>query len=71
MTEHHNQAKSIVVGNAAPVENRPRMAHPATFSVKMWGGCALLGFPEGLAHQDSLNILVLIVDPGHPYTINL
>ena len=38
MTEHHNQAKSIVVGNAAPVENRPRMAHPATFSVKMWGG---------------------------------
>ena len=27
---------------------------------------ALLGFPEGLARQDSLNLLVLSVDLGYP-----
>ena len=58
MTDRHNQAKSIVVGNAsvltgntcggnlrvisvAPVENRTRMANPATFSLKIWGGFAI------------------------------
>lgn len=41
MTEHHNQAKAFVVGNASPVENRRRMANPATFPPKIWGGFAI------------------------------
>ena len=41
MTDHHNQAKSSVVGNASPVENRIRMANLVTFSPKIWGGFAI------------------------------
>ena len=41
MTGYHNQAKSSVVGNASPVENRRRMANPAIFPPKIWGGFAI------------------------------
>ena len=41
MTEYHNQAKSIVVGNASPVENRRTMVNPAAVPPKIWAGFAI------------------------------
>ena len=41
MTEYHNPAKSIVVGNASPVENRIRMVNPAVVPPKIWAGFAI------------------------------
>ena len=41
MTEHHNQAKSSIVGNASPVENRRTMANPAAVPPRIWAGFAI------------------------------